>query len=195
MDLQTIATVVSTVGTLGFGGWFLKYKSDSRRAKLADHESLLADLTRITDEREKECDRKLKAHQEQIDLLRARVNILNFSTAASSLPHWWKDIEGRYLEIDRAFEVSIAAPLGKRREDIIGKTDAEIFDPKLDQELRETDKRALLSNSRATIAHGIRFHSGLPSYTILKEVLTFDHLGGRVGYSGIAYPQTADDQP
>lgn len=185
---------MSTLGTLGFGGWFLKYKSDSRRAKAADHESLLADLVRMTDEREKECDRKLKAHQEQIDVLRARVNILNFSTSASSLPHWWKGIDGRYLEVDRAFEVSIAAPLGKRREDIIGKLDSEIFGPELSAALMEADRRALLSTTKADITHGIQFHSGLPTYTILKEVLTFDHLGGRVGYSGIAYPQSADDQ-
>lgn len=194
MDFQTVATVISTAGTLGLGGWFIKYRADSRRAKALDHESLIAELTRITEEREKDCDRKLKSQQEQIDLLRARVNILNFTTAVSSLPHWWKDIEGRYLEVDRAFEVSIAAPLGKKREDFIGHLDEEIFENKdLSNELQSIDLDALMSSSKATVRKNVRFHESLPLYTILKEVLTFDHLGGRVGYAGIAYPQT-DDQ-
>ncbi|MBF0256293.1 MAG: PAS domain S-box protein [Gammaproteobacteria bacterium] len=69
-----------------------------------------------------------------------------------------KDLEGRYQLVNRRYELEI----GRERTQILGKTDAQIFDPMLAQAFALSDKKVIDQRSAITVEEVVAGADGLP---------------------------------
>ncbi|HTN86462.1 MAG TPA: PAS domain-containing sensor histidine kinase [Sorangium sp.] len=123
------------------------------RHKIAEHEQTEAALRKVAEERRR-AEEALRTSQE---LLRA---IIDSSTAIVSV----KDIEGRYILVNRRFEELF----GVSREAIVGKSDHDVFSREHAEALRAFDQRALLAGTALEDEEVMPQDDGVHTYLAIK---------------------------
>ncbi|WP_437320246.1 sensor histidine kinase [Sorangium sp. So ce385] len=123
------------------------------RREIAEHEQTEAALRKVAEERRR-AEEALRTSQE---LLRA---IIDSSTAIVSV----KDIEGRYILVNRRFEELF----GITREAIVGKSDDDVFSREHAEALRAFDQRALLAGTALEDEEVMPQDDGVHTYLAIK---------------------------
>jgi PAS domain S-box-containing protein len=95
---------------------------------------------------------------------------------------WIKDAQGRYIFANdaavQAFQIT--------REQLYGKTDAEVFPPEIAAQFRENDRRALASGSGIETLETLRHSDGIVHHSIVSKFPIFDETGRGALIGGIA---------
>ncbi|WP_437727678.1 sensor histidine kinase [Sorangium sp. So ce861] len=131
----------------------LSHANAQLRRKIAEHEQTEAALRKVAEERRR-AEEALRTSQE---LLRA---IIDSSTAIVSV----KDIEGRYILVNRRFEELF----GVTREAIVGKSDHDVFSREHAEALRAFDQRALLAGTALKDEEVMPQDDGVHTYLAIK---------------------------
>ncbi|XXX81433.1 GAF domain-containing sensor histidine kinase [Sorangium sp. So ce134] len=131
----------------------LSHANAQLRRKIAEHEQTEAALRKVAEERRR-AEEALRTSQE---LLRA---IIDSSTAIVSV----KDIEGRYILVNRRFEELF----GVAREAIVGKSDHDVFSREHAEALRAFDQRALLAGTALSDEEVMPQDDGVHTYLSIK---------------------------
>lgn len=131
----------------------LRHANAQLRQKIAEHERTEAALRKVAEERRR-AEEALRTSQE---LLRA---IIDSSTAIVAV----KDIEGRYLLVNRRFEELF----GVAREAIVGKSDDDVFSREHAEALRAFDQRALLAGTALKDEEVMPEDDGVHTYLTIK---------------------------
>ncbi len=96
-----------------------------------------------------------------------------------------KDLDGRYLMVNTAS----ANFVGKPAEEIVGKTDAELFPPEIAQQLIEHDRRVIASGEMLTLEEKLLNRGTLQTALVVKNVYRNEE-GEPVGLIGISHDIT-----
>ncbi|QYZ79544.1 PAS domain S-box protein [Methanofollis formosanus] len=94
---------------------------------------------------------------------------------------WLKDREGRYIAVNRAFE-ELA---GRRREEIVGHTDREVWPAHLAERYREEDREVMASGIRRFLVEPLRRADGLETWVETVKTPITGPDGTIVGTTGI----------
>jgi PAS domain S-box-containing protein len=94
---------------------------------------------------------------------------------------WIKDLEGRYLFVNKHFERLFAWPLA----DVVGKSDRDLFTPALAEIWRASDVRVLERNNRVDVEEQVTVGSEQRTLMALKFPLR-DSGGGAYALCGVA---------
>ncbi|WP_437941063.1 ATP-binding protein [Sorangium sp. So ce341] len=131
----------------------LSHANAQLRRKIAEHERTEAALRKVVEERRR-AEEALRASQE---LLRA---IIDSSTAIVYV----KDIEGRYILVNRRFEELF----GVAREAVVGKSDYDVFSREHAEALRAFDQRALVAGTALKDEEVMPQDDGVHTYLAIK---------------------------
>lgn len=133
------------------------------------------DVTRLNQE--------LTSCEERHDVLETRLRAVE-QRSTSYFAMWIKDRNGRLVWLnDKAF-LTLFAPLGYTRDELDGKTFADLLDPVAAAEIELLD-RAALAHPGATQSILIQLHPDLPFLVVIKVASISDK--GDVQYEGCAY--------
>lgn len=182
--LTVLVGLLSTI--LGGGGMWAFLKGWQDRAA-AREESEIGRLRIDVDAlrlREGDCQAKLL-------LVEARIEAME-QAQDSHIARWIKDGHKRITSINAKALLTIFAPLGYTREDVIGKTFAELdrLDPQVSAEIDRLDRLALARDGAASSSL-ITFHPLLPEMHVVK-VAAAGH-DGELIYEGYAYRKNDPD--
>ncbi|WP_437337986.1 PAS domain-containing sensor histidine kinase [Sorangium sp. So ce394] len=131
----------------------LSHANAQLRRKIAEHERTEAALRKVAEERRR-AEEALRTSQE---LLRA---IIDSSTTVVSV----KDIEGRYILVNRRFEELF----GVAREAIVGKSDYDVFSREHAEALCAFDQRAILAGTALEDEEVMPHDDGVHTYLAIK---------------------------
>ncbi len=179
MDPTLVTILVALASALfGTGGGVAFYV---RRLELRDkrEESEIGRLRADV----KEAVRKHSSCEEQLADMEERLKLIEHHHT-SYLARWIKDGGKRVTWLnDRAF-ISIFAPLGSKREDVIGRTFGELLDPLAAAEIDRLDDVAL-AHPEVAASNVIRLHPMLPVMVVVKVAAVGRE--GELVYEGYAY--------
>ena len=99
---------------------------------------------------------------------------------------WLKDREGRYIQVNRQF----SALCGLQAEEIIGRSDEEVWPPDLAHKYRDDDKEVMSSRMRRTFESHVVDRAGKAYYMEMVKSPLFDDRGEAIGVIGIAHDIT-----
>ncbi len=129
------------------------------------------------------CRQDVERLEKQLDEVSARLTLVEHHHA-SYLARWFKDSTKRVTWLnDKAF-LSIFAPLGLKREDVLGRQFAEILDPRAAAEIDRLDQAAL-AHPDLPASNVIQLHPLLPVMVVVK-IAAIGRAGDLV-YEGYAY--------
>lgn len=144
--------------------------------------------------REKRTDDRSFAEKErdemraEIERLKMQVVALSAQLIPSSFPVWIKDSEGKYIYVNHAWEIQIGARIRKFRHQVIGFTDADVFEnqPGFAETISEIDREASQSGGVA-VRYNVTFPERIGSKIIVKEIVVRD-IENLPVYRGCAIP-------
>lgn len=169
---EIVTAIIALIGG-GLITW-LRFFRESKKEDKKDQ--------REFDARERD---KYKQKTEEQD---QRITQLELLTIASNNPEWRKNSKGIYEYVSPSYEVQILLPMDKRREDVIGKKDEEVFVgwPSVWKPLKELDHEAALSPYKTAIKRGIRFPYNDNEMMVIKEIA--QTIDDKTYFIGRAYP-------
>lgn len=139
--------------------------------------------TRIT-----EIDNYNKELKKDIAALRIQIATLKQIHPDIPIPLWLKDINGRMLSLNDAYEAAFLIPQGKHRGNYIGKKDADIWGEKVAKVFKEHDDQAILLDAKQQIIFEENdVNPLLLNWVFLKYPKYLD--GTLVGVAGIGVPK------
>lgn len=103
---------------------------------------------------------------------------------------WMKDPQGVYLSANRAFLLR----LGKQREDVIGKTDFDLFPKEYAEKYRADDQEVIDGHAQKRIEEGAPDRTGTISWVETIKTPAYDDAGRFLGVMGIARDITGQKQ-
>lgn len=170
VDNTIVAGIASFL--LGSGGiiTYLKYFREGRTE------------TRTFAENERE---KMRS---EIDILNSAISALSARVIPSNLPVWIKNADKKYIDVNPAWVIHIGSRVGKYKDDVLGKTDEEVFDnfPEFAKMLSEICSEAE-SGGGLAVRKGVMFPNTKSGKIIIKEILVHDILGQAI-FKGMAVP-------
>ena len=166
--------IASAISLIAGGGLvsYLKFRAESNK----DGRSVLKEELELY---------KVRYHE-----LRQELDALSTLLIPSAAPEWRKNYRGEYEYISPSYEVTILLRRYKTKEDVIGKTDAEIFKsyPDFVSLLTSIDEEAKNSNRRYAVRFNVLFPGNHDQMMIIKEVA--QNIAGRNYFIGRCYPYT-----
>lgn len=189
-DLIAIA-LPAVIGAVGGGGSALAVMLPKMRELRDKRED--SEINRLRED-ERECREEIARLESErradnirfdreIDEVRARLATVEHHHA-SYLPRWFKGADKRVTWFnDKAF-LSIFAPLGLTREEVLGRLFAEILDPQAAAEIDRLDAAAL-AHPDMPASNVIQLHPLLPVMVVVK-IAAIGRAGDLV-YEGYAY--------
>jgi len=99
---------------------------------------------------------------------------------------WFKDTRGTFITVNRSF----AAYFGKEKEEIIGKTDFEVWPQEIAMKSIHDDQEVMRTKSKICVEVELPGESGSAWYQICRMPV-FDHDGNAIGITGTAEDITA----
>lgn len=152
---------------------FLKYRKEVADSEKKDR--------REFDAMERDKYKKMAEEQEK------RISQLELLLVNTNHPEWRKNSRGVYEYVSTSYEICILLPMGKRKEDAIGKTDEEIFTgyPKVWKTLRDLDIEAALSPLKTAVKKGFKFPNNDDTMMVIKEIV--QTIDDKTFYIGRAY--------
>lgn len=178
-DLIALAlpALIGAAGGLGGGMAVLYPKMRELRDKREESE-----IARLRED-ERECRADIVRLEKTIADLQDRLTTVEHHHA-SYLARWFKDSTKRVTWLnDKAF-LGIFAPLGLKREDVLGRTFAEVLDPMAAAEIDRLDQAAL-AHPDMPASNVIQMHPLLPVMVVVK-IAAIGRAGDLV-YEGYAY--------
>ncbi len=174
-DPVTKAAITSGVISFLFGGGLMAYLKFYREGRTEN---------RSFAETERE---KMRA---EIERLNQSVSAMSARLIPSNLPTWIKDSEQRYIDVNPAWEIQVGSRINRFRQDVIGKTDFEVFNefPDFTKLVSSIDQEAAASGGVA-VRTGVIFPKAAGKRTVIKEIVVNDLLGNPV-FKGMAVPET-----
>ncbi len=120
-----------------------------------------------------------KKFEKQADLLHSRMESL-----IQAIPDvvYFKDAEGRNQIVNRAYEELT----GSRREDIVGKTDAELLPPELAEQCRKSDEGIIQAGIPRRFDESMAGPDGETVYLESTKAPIFDETGRYIGLVGVS---------
>ncbi|TAN59706.1 MAG: PAS domain S-box protein [Magnetospirillum sp.] len=102
------------------------------------------------------------------------------------IPHpiFFKDVEGRYLGCNTHF----CAMLGRRLDEVIGKTVFEIAPSYLAQIYHDADLKLLEEGGTQRYVSSVKFGDGAARRGVFYKAVFFDKSGAKAGLVGMFYP-------
>lgn len=128
-------------------------------------------------------------HEVEIQNLRIRLFVFESSHVNLPLPAWTKDLNGRVLTMNKAYEDSFLIPNNKTIDDYIGFTDIDVWGEEIGKIYQDGDSNALESVKGYWIGKepiNIKGHFISEEWRVLKYVRYEGKK--RVGTGGIAIP-------
>lgn len=166
--------IVNLIVTFLLGGGFLAWLQYYRTVKKEDRSF---------------AESELELNRIQNKELNLRLDKIQVMLIPSFVPEWRKSVDGKYEYINRAYEVDILLNMGLSISDIIGKTDAEVFDgyPEFIKTMKDLETEAKSSLYKFSIKRNVIF----PKYheaMIIKEVV--QNIEGKIYLVGKAYTES-----
>ena len=128
----------------------------------------------------------------ELATLKASFTLLKASSPNIPIPMWFKDINGVMLSVNDSYEEKFLIPLGKTRDDYIGKTDVEIWGEEIASEFWRNDQEALMSKDPISVFENVNAGKGIfERYNIIKYPSKIADVA--VGIAGIALPKPIRD--
>lgn len=173
MSTAVETALISGATTLFLGGGLITYLKYFRESKAE---------SRSFAEQERE---KMRI---EIDRANSAISALSAQVIPSNLPVWIKNSNRKYIDVNPAWEIQIGARIGVYRENVIGKTDDEVFldYPDFAKIMNDICLEAESGNGLA-IRKGVSFPKTNTGKIIVKEVLVHDVLGKAI-FKGMAIP-------
>lgn len=124
----------------------------------------------------------------EIERLKKQVAAMSAQLIPSSFPIWIKDSDGKYIYVNHQWEIQVGARINKFHSQVVGFTDAEIFDlyPEFAELMRSIDREASKSGGVA-VRYNVTFPERIGSKIIVKEIVVRD-LENLPVYRGCAIP-------
>ena len=169
----TEAAVISGILSFIFGGGLIAYLK-FRKETTSENRSFA--------EAERE---KMKA---EIEMLRQAVTATAARLIPSNFPTWIKDEEGKYIDVNPAWELQVGSRIGLYKKDVIGKSDAEVFKDHREfaQLMADIDSEASQMGGIA-IRKGVTFPKDGTTKIVIKEIVVQDVLGKLI-FKGMGIP-------
>ncbi len=130
-------------------------------------------------------DDEVQAHRKTTQKLRRNTALLDRIISASPDAVYIKDMQGRYL----LFNGGAERVTGKKRSEVIGKTDNEVFSPENAQKIRARD-RGILKEGKVVNEEEELFIEGKRRFFWLTKGPVYDEQGEPFGLFGIAREMT-----
>ncbi len=153
ISAETIAAVTALVAAVAaaftkLGGWLQRRKDRALEVEESEIVRLRADVAEV--KKEASAARALHAAcEDKVEALERRLEAVE-QHHPSLMARWIKDKNKRVIWINARAMISIFAPLGYGREEIEGRTFAEIgFDPNVATEIDRLDQAALMRSGEA----------------------------------------------
>ena len=157
MDWGIVIQNILTVLGGGIVGSFFTYKLGKKKQDnndfisiISEHKQLLEIYkeeykTEVVELRKKleSVELKLIMRDAEITQLRNQLMIFESSHSDIPIPVWLKDTDGKMLFLNEEYEKAILQPLGKTRNDYIGKTDIEVWGDDIGSNFLEHDKQII----------------------------------------------------
>ena len=113
-----------------------------------------------------------------------RVSVGRLEALLNNIPDlaWLKDEQGRFVAVNEP----LARFVGRPREQILGRTDRELFETELAARFVESDSRALASDRSFHLVEEVRGEGGAVTVFDTTKTPVRDRAGARTGTAGIA---------
>lgn len=131
----------------------ITYRLGNRKQDESDFNSLIKEYKGLViqyknqveklEERVRIVEREIKAKDSELAHLKSQLMIFESSHGDVPVPIWLKDTSGVMLYLNDEYERQILNPIGKTREDYIGKTDAEVWPEDVAKSFREHDTEVM----------------------------------------------------
>lgn len=163
----------------------LNYFTNARTAKKSEFDIVVATWQHDNDRLRNEnavLHTELQSLRLELADLRSKVILMESAHSDAPLPMWLKDINGRMLSVNKAYEESVLIPMGKTATDYIGKTDFDIWPKEIAAVFKKNDIEAI-ETGRAVWA--IEEGNG-QKYQVIKYIRYAGNI--KLGIAGIAIP-------
>lgn len=156
--MTAVVAVVSAL--LGGGMWSVAstWLSVRSQGEQSENSRLHADLREMKEAHE-DCRAKLEIIERRLDVVEHH--------HGSLVPRWVKDAAKRLQWVNGAAMVTIFGPLGLGRDDVEGRTFAELLDPSAAREIDRLDRAALVRPG-CVVSTMLQLHPQLPMMMIAK---------------------------
>lgn len=136
----------------------------------------------------RDCQESVNDMQKDLAFLKSNLQLVGAITNDLPMPMWLKDVDGRMMYLNKAYEQAYLIPMGLTANDYIGKTDADVWGEEIGEMYRQADAIAMQSD-KPTISIERVEGKGLKSRDI-KVVKYRRKLGNTVlGIGGMAIEQ------
>jgi len=135
---------------------------------------------------EKQCLDNYTKLKEEYNQLKLSMQILEVSMPSLPTPMWTKSDTGVMLAVNAAYEDLILKPIGKKKEDYVGKTDVEFWGKEIGQTYYKNDLEVMRDKATKVFIEPIYTEEGkITSIVVIKYVRTIENQFV-VGIGGIA---------
>lgn len=151
MDASSTAIIVALISLCGTAyGAYTVYQNNARRESREDERST----------------------REELRLVREELGQVRALLISSPSPEWRKDEKRRYIAVSPAFEISVLFPLNMSENDVIGKTDEEVFArfPDFVRVMREVADEAQRNPHRVAVRRKVCVPGNDDMQVIIKEI-------------------------
>lgn len=165
---------------LGYKFQEITYYNENLEARVRERTK---DLTRTNAELQKEIMERKLTERQRDHLMEELVNQLNFlQTMIDAIPNplFYRDLNGRYQGCNRVFEEN----WGLAREEIVGKTDQDLFPPRLADAFRASDQMLIIRRGVRVYETQLRFADGLNHDVVIYKATYDDAKGNLAGVVG-----------
>lgn len=197
---EIIIAVISGLTGSGLTAYFA-YRINSRKTTIeekATESSQFQDLLSIWKQdnerlrgRVSELEEQVNKHVYRIAEMENQLVLLESSHHDLPIPQWLKDLNGRMLSLNTAYESMFLTPHNKEAKDYIGKTDEEVWGADTAKAFRKGDKKALTSRRPVISIEPIPLEDEVQQWEIIK----YPRYAGRaiIGIGGIAVRKLGKD--
>jgi PAS domain S-box-containing protein len=190
---QLTVNLANKAAELSSANALLKHEVNVRKRAEAELREARATLEQRVAERTAELARSNEAMVEQMAkqrladerIIESEARLQGFMQNSPSMM-FIKDLEGRYLHVNEQFTQST----GLKPEDVLSRTDDEIFPAEMAAQFKASDARALAAGKPVEVERIARFPDGLHSQIVCKFPLR-DSTGWITGLGGIVTDITA----
>jgi hypothetical protein len=165
VGLVLITGVLSALGGVGIWTFLSKWLEIGANRESGEITRLRDDL-QAADARHEACEQKIAVERAAREELERRLEAVEHHHS-SYMARWIKDAGKRVVWLNSPALLTIFAPLGYSRNDIIGRTFVELLDPEAAREIDRLDRDALAIPGKA-VSTLVRLHQSLPPMVVVK---------------------------
>ena len=188
MDWGYVITAVITAITTLAGQWGIN-KATKKKEQRDDFSELKQgysdEYTRLQQEiqsikeAEEECTKRNLELEGKFMKLSAQFRLFQISKPQLEAPAWVKDPHGVMLALNDEYERKYLLPLGKTREDYIGKNDIEMWGKEIGEAYMRLDRMVISTGRPQSSIEPLSTRNGVKSIYVIKYPLTVPGIEGQ----------------